>query len=204
MYTAIILLAGLGKRVGANINKIRLKVNDKYIFMYSYEKFLKKNIPLVLVVNKNDYDFFKSLNLNCKLVIGGKTRSKSVKNALEVVDTDYVLIHDGARFNISSDLIDKCLNFNGEAFYVGVPLKDTIREKDTSKTLKRDNLISVQTPQGGLTKLFKKYISEGTDDISYLVGHAKIELILGSDSNFKITTKEDLDYANYLYRSKLC
>lgn len=197
MYTVILLMAGKGLRMKASMNKMMLNVGNKPLYSYALETFKSFNLPIILVVNKEDYSLLKDLE-GVEVVIGGLTRSESVHNGLLKCKTDRVLIHDAARAFVSKDIINKCLNSKKEAFYVGIPLKDTIREKDTFKTLDRDNLISCQTPQGGNTKLFlDSYNSKSNyDDIEQVLKYTNdIELILGSESNFKITTQFDLELA---------
>ena len=127
------------------------------------------------------------------VVKGGSTREESVKNALEYVKTKRVLIHDAARVLVSKDIIQKCLDSQKDAFFVALPLKDTIRNKNDLKTLNRDDLLIVQTPQGGNLDLFKENILKATtDDISALDGlDLDIDIIEGSDYNFKVTTEFD-------------
>ena len=192
--TVILLAAGSGTRVGLLYNKVLEKVNDKYIYEYSLDTFLSFNLPVILVVSEVDYDFFvKNNTRNVTIIKGGKTRNESVMNALNCVKTKRVLIHDAARALVTPDIIESCLNSKSEAYYVYVPLKDTIRDKN-NKTLRRENLVNVQTPQGGETGLFKKYEKYSTtDDISSFDNEAvQIERILGNDYNFKITTKFDM------------
>ncbi len=193
--TVILLAAGSGTRVGLGYNKVLEKVNDKYIYEYCLETFLSFNLPIILVASETDYEFFTLRNTatNVRVVKGGKTRNESVMNALNIVSTKRVLIHDAARALITRDVIEACLNSKSEAYFVYVPLKDTIRDLD-NKTLVRNNLVSVQTPQGGKTELFKEYEKYSTtDDISsFDNANVQIERILGNDYNFKITTKFDL------------
>lgn len=192
--TVILLAAGSGTRVGLGYNKLLEKVNDKCIYEYSLDTFLSFNLPVILVVSEIDYDFFVKNNKNNVVIVkGGATRNESVLNALNKVNTKRVLIHDAARALVSSDIIKACLNSKSEAYYVYVPLKDTIRLLD-NKTLDRNKLLSVQTPQGGETKLFKEFEAYSTsDDISsFDKTNVQIEKILGNDYNFKITTKFDL------------
>jgi 2-C-methyl-D-erythritol 4-phosphate cytidylyltransferase len=104
------------------------------------------------------------------------------------------MIHDAARVLVSEQIIKDCLNNNSDLYYVCIPLKDTIRTSN-NKTLNRSELLSVQTPQGGLTELFLKYNDlSTTDDISSFENlDYKIDKINGSDYNFKLTTKFDLE-----------
>lgn len=198
MTTVIILLAGMGRRMGMDKNKILLEVNDRPIFMYTLEKFEQFTDNIIVVVNKNDYEYFKSLNLKYKIVIGGVTRHESVLNALKEVNTERVLIHDGARPLISSKVIKECLECKSDAYFVGIPLKNTVRydKSNNFKDLNRGHLIDVQTPQGGLSKLFLEGALKNhnvTDDISMLSDRNNVELIIGEDTNIKITTKFDLE-----------
>lgn len=198
MTTVIILLAGMGRRMGMDKNKVLLEVNGKPIFMYTLEKFEQFTKNIMIVVSEKDYEYFKSLNLKYKIIIGGVTRHESVLNALKEVKTQRVLIHDGARPLISNNIIRECLECNSDAYFVGIPLKNTVRYDKSYdfKDLNRGHLIDVQTPQGGITKLFLEGALKNknvTDDISMLDNKNNVELIIGEDTNIKITTKFDLE-----------
>lgn len=195
MQTVILLMAGSGKRVGLDINKLMVKVNNKRIYEYSLDTFLSLGLNVILVVSETDYDtVLEETKGKALVVVGGKTRNESVKNALKHVKTDRVMIHDAARALVSKDIIEKCINSKALAYYVCVPEKNTIRDFKTNKTYNRDSLAVVQTPQGGDTSLFLKYEDlSTTDDISSFDNlDIDIEKIEGNDYNFKITTKFDL------------
>ncbi len=197
MTTVIILLAGMGRRMNIGKNKLLLEVDSHPLFYYTLEKFREFTNNIILVVSETDYDYFNSLNLGYLLVKGGSTRCESVLNGLRHVKTDRVLIHDGARCLVSKRIIKECLESDADAYFVGVPLKNTVRYDSSFnfKDLDRKHLIDVQTPQGGLTKLFLESANvskEVTDDISMLEDRSKVKLILGDDYNIKITTPFDL------------
>lgn len=203
MTTVIILLAGMGRRMNMGKNKILLEVDSHPLFYYTLEKFREFTNNIILVVNEADYDYFKSLNLGYLLVKGGSTRCESVINGLQQVKTERVLIHDGARCLVSKRIIKECLESDADAYFVGVPLKNTIRYDSSLnfKDLDRNHLIDVQTPQGGLTKLFLESANDSkdvTDDISMLKDRSKVKLILGDDYNIKITTPFDLKMFKFL------
>jgi 2-C-methyl-D-erythritol 4-phosphate cytidylyltransferase/2-C-methyl-D-erythritol 2,4-cyclodiphosphate synthase len=190
-------MAGSGTRLGLDINKMMYKVNNKRLYQYPLEKFLSLGLDVILVTNETDYNTVLEETKGIKNLIvvkGGKTRNESVKNALVHVKTKRVMIHDAARVLVSEQIIKDCLNNNSDLYYVCIPLKDTIRTSD-NKTLNRSELLSVQTPQGGLTELFLKYNDlSTTDDISSFENlDYKIDKINGSDYNFKLTTKFDLE-----------
>jgi 2-C-methyl-D-erythritol 4-phosphate cytidylyltransferase/2-C-methyl-D-erythritol 2,4-cyclodiphosphate synthase len=190
-------MAGSGTRLGLDINKMMYKVNNKRLYQYPLERFLSLGLDVILVTNETDYNTVLEETKGIKNLIvvkGGKTRNESVKNALVHVKTKRVMIHDAARVLVSEQIIKDCLNNNSDLYYVCIPLKDTIRTSD-NKTLNRSELLSVQTPQGGLTELFLKYNDlSTTDDISSFENlDYKIDKINGSDYNFKLTTKFDLE-----------
>ena len=204
--TVILLAAGSGKRVGLNHNKLLEKVNDKYVYEYSLDTFLSFNLNVILVVSETDYEFIKNYNKKDIIIVrGGSTRNESVKNALKYVKTKRVLIHDAARALVDSSIIEKCLECKSDAYYVYVPLKDTIRNNTTNQTINRQDFVSCQTPQGGKTSLFNLYEDfSTTDDISSFDNtNLKIEKIEGNDYNFKITTKFDLNLFKMLVKEKL-
>ncbi len=152
------------------------------------------------------------------VVTGGKQRQDSVRNALEFLsgsgsaindvsleqgftDDDIVLIHDGARPFVTTDIIRAVAEaaHDRQAAIAAVPVKDTIRDAEAG-TLDRSRLYSVQTPQGfrfGLIRNAVEKASEegfyGTDDGSLAERAGVMPVIVpGSYANIKITTPEDL------------
>jgi len=152
-----------------------------------------------------------------KIIAGGETRVHSVLNGLRVVDKKcgYVAIHDGARPFITpqiiSDTIAAARKFHAAAPMI--PIVDTVKELDgyfTSKTVDRDKLCAIQTPQifdrelilGALYNAVEKSLPI-TDDCSAveLLG-GKIALTQGDVFNRKITTPEDIVFARAILESK--
>jgi len=141
-----------------------------------------------------------------KIASGGKERQESVYNALMMIDlTDsFVMIHDGARPLVSKELLKRIINAMDEEIdgvIPVIPVKDTIKEINNGivvRTLKRDALVSVQTPQLFRFKTLKnayiKYKEEFfTDDASVVEKYGgKIKVIPGEYKNIKITTPEDI------------
>lgn len=204
MTDVILLMAGLGERMGMNKNKMLLSINDKPLYQIIIDKFAKHTDNIILVVSENDLDYFKSLNLKYKIVIGGKTRTESVKNALLESTAERVLIHDGARILVSDRIISDCLHSTRDAYFTAIELKNTIRYDQTKQfeTLDRSHLLDVQTPQGGLREVFLRHalnLDENknyTDDISMLE-NVDVEVIKGEERNIKITTPNDLKLAKF-------
>ena len=214
---AIILAAGVGKRMGAATNKQLLFLDNKPIIAHTLQVFedCKAVDGVYLVVNQKDlpivqeeiletYRFSKVM----KLVIGGRLRQDSVKNGLEAIEhpCDIVVIHDGARPFITPSFIEKGIFLMEmfDAIIPAIPVKDTIKviskEGFVVKTLERDSLWHVQTPQtfkfDVISKAYKDGISKklcGYDDATFLeFSGKKVKVIEGSSYNIKITTPEDL------------
>lgn len=216
MFSAVIVMSGVGSRLGQKMNKVLLPLGDKPLFMHSVDTFLNYDCEIILVVNQQDFEVVKNMvkdNPSIIMTQGGKTRQESVYNGLTIATGEYVLIHDAARPFINSEIIDEILNnLNPDkAFLVASKVKDTIKENKEGQliTLNRSNLLQAQTPQGGLLKTLR-YVHEmaklesfeGTDDISLVEKFSDTPLLVipGNDYNFKITTEFDYKIAQIIVK----
>lgn len=214
MISVVLLMAGKGTRVGANVNKILLPVGGIEIYKHSLNKFLKHNYEVICVINKDDHDkIVPALPKNVKYVYGGMERGDSVLAGIRETTGDYLLIHDAARPFISDSLINEIekIKSDNRCILTYLPVKDTIKENDGNlKTLDRSKLISATTPQCGprllLLNAYSKALIENkhfTDDIS-LVEHyfpkVKVDLVKANEEIFKITTPLDLKIAEIVWR----
>lgn len=160
--TAIVLSAGSGKRMKADVAKQYLPLNGKPVIYYSLKTFEDSFIDeVILVAGADDLEYCRKeivdkygLTKVKKIVAGGKERYHSVLNGLRASDAcDYVFIHDGARPFITKDILEHALSQVKEhaACVVGVPVKDTIKITDdegyVNSTPRRDRLYQIQTPQ---------------------------------------------------------
>ena len=147
---------------------------------------------------------------------GGATRQASVFNGLKNLSQhtpqpDAVLVHDAARPFITANMIDdviKCVE-KEQACTVGSPVSDTVKRVDDNiigATVDRTNLVAVQTPQAArfpeLLKAHQRAEADGwvtTDDaaIMEMAGY-KVNVVLSTRWNIKITTKEDLQICEAL------
>ncbi len=220
MISAIIVAGGKGKRMGQKISKQYIRIGEKEIIARTIEVFQKsKSIDdIVLVVPESDMDFCKNDIVNkyqftkVKHVIpGGRERQESVYNGLKHcnTETELVLIHDGVRPFVDDDIIEKSIEAAREigACTAAVPVKDTIKvigeDGLSTETPDRSRLWAIQTPQAFKYRLIleahKRALEEGfngTDD-TMLVEHIgyKVKVIEGSYNNIKITTPEDVVFA---------
>jgi 2-C-methyl-D-erythritol 4-phosphate cytidylyltransferase len=209
---AVIVLCG-GRSTRFGENKLLVPLNGKPVFIRTLLAF--SDYPIVLVVSENSREDFaeylKEFNIKIhKIVFGGSTRQESVVNAVNVLDDfRYIAVHDGARPLISKNDIENVISDGKKyaAAVLGVPVKDTIKRLDGEKvtTLDRNELFSVQTPQVFQLNLYKKAIlsaqKDYTDDCQ-LVENIGINphITMGSYSNIKITTREDLTFAEILLK----
>ena len=217
---AIILAGGTGKRMGTSTNKQFLLLDNKPIIVRTLQVFeeCRQVDGIYLVVNHRDLSLIQEEILEpykfdkiMKLVIGGRLRQDSVKNGLEAIEPpcDIVIIHDGARPFVSPAFIDKSISLMEmfDAIIPALPVKDTIKvvskEGFVTKTLERDSLWAVQTPQTFKYETVLKAYREGTskklygyDDATFLEHMGKrVKVIEGSPYNIKITAPEDLHIA---------
>lgn len=216
--TAIILVAGNSTRYGKNRNKNFEIIDGKTVLSYSLEAFDKNLYVDNIVVAIKECDFKEVKNIidsqhlskNVNIIIGGNSRKQSVYNCIKEINSDIVIIHDGARPLIKQDYITNCIlnmkEFKGVT--IGVKSKDTIKIADDNNivlnTTNRNNTWIIQTPQCFdrtiLREMHDKYLDDVTDDCSLLEkGGYQVKIIAGSYNNIKITTADDLEIIkNYL------
>jgi len=223
MTSAIIVAAGLGTRMGPNVDKLFLEVNGHPIVSYTWRQFeLAREIDeIVLVVREGMQPAFAELaekyrfRKKFRLVSGGKERQNSVWNGLETLTGEIVAIQDGARPCTSQDLIAATIAGAREvgAAVAAQPVTDTVKESRdgrlVERTLDRSRLWTVQTPQTFRVEIIRRALAEVfkrglvvTDDTAAceLVGQP-IKLVVSTQPNPKVTRPEDLPYLALLLRN---
>ncbi|WP_215226053.1 2-C-methyl-D-erythritol 4-phosphate cytidylyltransferase [Echinicola shivajiensis] len=220
---AIIVAGGKGARMGAPIPKQYLEIGGRPVLMHTLKVFFDfdPEMKLVLVIPEGDFSFWKELcekfdfKIPHDLVAGGKSRFQSVKNGLGSIDwaAGLVAIHDGVRPFVDEVVIRNSFQEaakNGSGIAV-VPLKDSIRKlTDSNQSFfqEREYFRLVQTPQTfDLAKIKKAFdvteLRHFTDDATVYEHQGwQVSLVAGNLENIKITTPEDMDYANYLIQKK--
>ncbi len=195
-------------------------LKDKPIIAYTILAFDRCEAidEIIIVISPEELDFFKtnilenySFNKIKKLIPGGEERQQSAYNGIKAVslESDIILIHDGARPFVKNQTIIECIEqakLHG-AVSAGMNSKDTIKLVDEKSmvlsTPDRGRVWMTQTPQ-----VFKKSIItnaheyalekgiKGTDDamLAELAGY-KVKMVAASYDNIKITTSEDIDIA---------
>ena len=206
---AIIPAGGTSSRFG-NTNKLLEKINGKEVIRYTVEAFEASNVDeIIICANISIMDELKKIfsdSKKVKIIEGGQTRQASVYNGLKASVCDYVLIHDGARPMITTDLINSAIDMvkDKKALTVATKTIDTIKEVVDGKiirTIARSKLYNTQTPQAFEYNLIinahQKLIGQNfTDDAGMLeeLGY-DVYILNGSYKNIKITTQNDIDIA---------
>ena len=197
----ILLGAGRGKRYGKE--KQFEEINGIPVILIALENF-KEFVSNVYIVLHKRRRLEVSYPFDYSVVKGGEKRQDSVWNALSYINTDFVIIHDGARPLVSEEVIQKGLFYlkQRKNAIPGIKVRDTIREwkGDVMKTIDREFLYLIQTPQFFLTKDIKegyefvlKNKKEITDDASSLEYIGKEFVIFeGDPENIKVTYREDI------------
>lgn len=219
--TAIVLAAGQGKRMHSKIQKQFLEIGGKPVLYYSLRCFQDSPLidDIILVTGEDALSYCRSEIVDrygftkvSRIVQGGKERYDSVyAGLLACEDTDYVLIHDGARPFITEEILRRGMEGVKEtgACVIGMPSKDTVKLSDAagfvSETPDRKTVWTIQTPQIFSYNLIKsvhdsirrKDMSQITDDAMVVEQESgtRIRLVEGSYMNLKITTPEDLNVA---------
>ncbi len=209
-YSAVILAAGSGSRTGLNFNKVFYEIKGKRIVEYSLDFFLNEPLcnQIILVVNETNFSSIQKQYSSDKIlvILGGNTRQQSVYKSLTVVVNKIVLIHDSARPFINSSSVTNLLTVleTNMSATLGVKVKDTISVCDGNrlvKSLRRDSLVALQTPQGfNLDLLLESHelaIKEGftaTDDTALLKKYKGIDpiFVIGDYRSIKLTTIDDI------------
>ncbi len=230
MNIAIILASGMGKRMGANKNKVFLELGGKPLIFYTIDNFEKSEDidEIVIVAKKNEITDMQEIvdefgfEKVSHIIAGGKERQNSGHNGVKCVHDNYdksgtvVLFHNGANPFVSEQEI-KCVAdaaHKSGAAVVAHPTKDTIRKVDENNISKgvidRSELWNMQTPQAIQLELAlsafdgadeKDFL--GTDDVSLVEELGEDVIIVEtSDNNFKVTTPIDLALAEVILSQK--
>lgn len=216
---AIIVAGGSGTRMTSRIPKQFIDIGGKPILMHTLTAFARYNpaIKLILVLPKKDQGLWQALiaqhafGIPHQVVDGGSSRFSSVKNGLEAIANvahGLVAIHDGVRPFVSPEMIERSFDIAAQygSAIAAVGLKESIRRVvgDINSHVPRAEYQLIQTPQTFKLDLIKQAFRQEektffTDDASVLEANGgQIRLYEGDYKNIKITTPEDLLWAEAL------
>ena len=213
----VIVAGGRGVRMGADRPKQFLEIGGKPILRHTIERFLAfdPSFEVIVVLPSAQKDWWRDY---CRqsgfldrysIVSGGITRFHSVQNALQYVGNEgLVAVHDGVRPLVSRPLLERVFTAaeNEPAVIPAVPVVESVRrvEEEASVPVNRDGLVLVQTPQVFAADVLKKAYDQPfspsfTDDASVVeASGVRVHVISGDRMNIKITTPEDLQFAEGL------
>lgn len=220
MISVIILAGGIGSRVKSAIPKQYIEINDCPIIVHTIRNFEDNpNVDNIVIVCLEQwvsytrqiiekYGFTKVKDI----VVGGETGHISTRNGVyslagTLSEDDYVIIHDAARPIVSqsviNDLIDVAKQHDNACSAISCYETVLLTENRTSgkEQIDRNRIIRVQTPQcykyGLIKSLYERADRDNLHDFVYantMALHYGVEIFFskGSNSNIKITTKEDI------------
>lgn len=220
-WGVVIVAAGRGTRMGTKESKQYLRLADKPILVHTLELFQRMDliVEIALVVGREDRDRCRAwvrdygLDKVAHVIEGGAERQHSVLRGLtSLQDCEWVMVHDGVRPLVSERAVEACRKaaLATGASVLAVPVKDTIKQVDGGgvivATPDRSSLWAIQTPQAFRMELLLEAHERaredgflGTDDAMVVerLGHP-VTVAEGDYTNIKITTPEDLPYAEFL------
>lgn len=223
---AVVAAAGQGTRMGREARKQFVQLAGRPVLAYSLRALdaCAAVRRIYLAVSPADIDWVRNEWLPryapskpVEVLAGGAERQDTVGNALSLMpmDSDAVVIHDGARPLAGARLFDRCIEAleGWDGVIPVIPCRDTIKEVEgelVTGTLERGRLRQVQTPQvfrpEALLDSYRRAGEEGftaTDDAAVLERYGyRVRVVEGETSNIKITFREDLVMAESLLRMR--
>lgn len=218
--SAIIVCAGNSTRMGGNTSKQLLKVNGKPVLAHTLLAFENAKCidEIVLVARAEDMASIWTLVEQYgitkvrEVTKGGDTRAASVRRGFRVIDAKsrFVAIHDGARCLITPEQIKRVCRaaYRLRAATAACPVTDTVKVANKhvciEKTLDRDKIFLVQTPQVFHADLYRAALANVNDDSltddNQLMERIKhpVKLINTGKDNIKITTPDDIARAEFI------
>lgn len=196
--TLILLAAGTSSRFELNVKKQWLRIDHQPLWKFVADRLEKTDFfsEIIITSAKDDYLFMQNYS-DYTIVEGGSTRQESLSNALNYVTSEFVLVSDIARSCISKDFLSRIISKKSNADCIVPYLKVTDTIVYENKTINRDKVKRIQTPQLSRTKILKNALQttqEFTDESSAIVAHGgSREFILGEIQANKITYVQDLN-----------
>ncbi len=222
--SAIIAASGNSTRMGLSKSKQLIELCGKPTIEHTISAFEKCDVIDEIVVVCREVDMECILSISKKfsklkaVVTGGDTRDKSVRNGVEACskEAQFFAIHDGARPLVKVEDIEKAVlrAYETKACTLGTAVTDTIKvvgdENVILDTPNRATLRAVQTPQVFERELYLRAIDNAvekklcvTDDCSMVEALGeKVEIVLGSAENIKLTTVTDITFAEAILKTR--
>lgn len=230
MNIALLTAAGASTRMGQDVPKQFLTVNEKPIIAYTMEAFQNhQEIDEILVVCLADWQpmlkaYARQFNISklIRTVAGGQTGQESIYNGILDLAKDHdkndlVLVHDGNRPYVSGKIISDCIStarIYGNSV-AAIPCHEAMALTDdgivSTGNIDREHLKRTQTPHGfTLGKMLELHRKAREKDITNTTATCTLMMELGepvhfyggSEKNLKLTTLDDMDIFKALLGAK--
>jgi 2-C-methyl-D-erythritol 4-phosphate cytidylyltransferase len=219
----IIPAAGRGERLGGSTPKALREIGGKTLLEHSIRAMVAaREVNAVVIAAPQEWlneveTILAQLSAAnpTSVVIGGRTRTESVRNAAHVLsDADIVLIHDAARPFVPTEVVSRVIGAvqaGASAVVPAVPITDTIKQVDEAgrviQTIARDELRAAQTPQGFTRTALEQALATratGATDEAALMETLGIPVLVvpGHSESMKITRPFDLVVAEAILRRR--
>lgn len=212
---AVIVSAGTGSRAGGDEPKQYRLLGGKPVLNWSVLAVLQRNDIAAIVVcvppgGVGPAQAILPRSERLLVVEGGNTRTESVRAGLRALQPhapQSVLIHDAARPGLSQSVMQELLTALGEADAAApaLPVSDALKDRSgpALRTVARDHLVRVQTPQAFRWQVISDAYASATDaavdDLALVeASGAKVVLTPGRTELMKITYPEDFAVAEKL------
>ena len=222
--TALILAGGSGSRMNSSVTKQRMMLGNITVLKRSVLTFEKcSSVDEIIVVAKDDeieeirFELADISKLRA-VVTGGDSRAESAFKGFSAINSacDFVAIHDAARPAVTSKMIEQVISaaIEKKCATAASRVTDTIKEIDAEgkikKTLDRDSLVRATTPQVFKRSIYELALEKNKDSLSLFtddnmlvegIGES-VYAVVFDDENPKITTQDDLEYAELLFKKR--
>lgn len=212
----VIVAGGSGKRMGASLPKQFMLLGGIPVVARTINTFSEAlpNADIVVVLPEEHIALWRNLASRFdvaphRCVAGGKERFHSVKCGIDALgsEVEYIAVHDGVRALASKRLVIRAA-LAVEEHKAVIPVVDVVDSYrrvvgDDSEIVPRSELRIVQTPQIFKSETLRRayeqeFDASFTDDASVVEATGvSITLVEGEDSNIKLTTPEDMEWAEW-------
>lgn len=217
--TAILLMAGIGSRLGSSIPKQFHQLGSKKIYQHTLQIFLESEMfhQIILVCNPDWIDPVKSeIPSGIQVTAGGSTRQASSLLGLQACrpTTQFVMIHDAVRPFVSPEILERNIAavLKHRAVDTCIPSSDTIVHANDGDFITsipaRKAYLRGQTPQTFDYPLIceahrKTQQINSTDDCSLVLELGQpVAIVMGEEENIKITTELNVEMAEWILSKK--
>jgi len=195
--TLILLAAGSSSRFKSGVKKQWIRIGSEPLWQFVTNRFIDGKLfaDVIVVGHPEEVDYMR-LHGDYHVACGGGSRQESLRNALEEVRTPYVMVTDVARGCIDAGLVARLIDAKGQADCIvpALGVADTVVYE--GRTIDRDALLRIQTPQLSKTDVLKAALQTEetfTDESSAIVAKGGSRLfVAGDDAAHKLTALADL------------